>query len=544
MRKILAIAGKELYIFFRDRNLILLSFATPLVLSTIIGLAFGGGGGSDSPEFAEIAVAVVNLDEAVDVQEVMGLPDQFPDAGSLPFDFADVTIPFGDSQVTLASLLESGSALNFGDQIAGILLSRPVGNADSAGGAGLDFGEVECRLLGDGEGEESATFAAGGTLDDLLDASPVADPDTARAGVDSGEYAAAVIIPPDFSRGMLPRFLLDGEGRVRAELGNPAGTVEVYGNDGRPISARVVHAITTGIVNQFVRVSVALSATVETSANVVLDSDVLDNIALANIDTGAVDVSNLDLSGIDLPAALASIQGLDASVLEPLFCLITPGASNISVNRQPLDALQEAPTFARLIVPIGASQAVFFALFTGVFGIHSIYEERRNWTLQRVIVSPTPRFYLLVGKVAGNLVTVLLQILILLAALTVVATIVIGETAMIWGTNGGAVLAVVAALALCVSGVGVFLVGLARTPEQVVMFGPLINIGLAVLGGAFGFSLPEQAAQFSLIYWGVDAFIKLASGQTDIALNLLVLVAQGLVLFLVGMWLFKRRLDL
>ncbi len=536
MRKILAIAGKELYTFFRDRNLILLSFATPLVLSTIIGLAFGGvgGGGSDSPDFAEIAVAVVNLDEGVDVQEVLGLPDQFTDVGSLPFDPADVSLPFGSSQITLAALMESGSALNFGDQIAGILLSRPPGNAGAADGAGLRFDEIECGLLGNGEGEETATFSAGGTLDDLLDAAAIEDADLARAGVDSGEYAAAVIIPPDFSRGMIPRFRLDGEGRVRAELGDPAGTVEVYGNNGSPLSARVVQSIAAGIVNQFVRVSVALGATVETSANTVLDS----------FDLGVVDLSNLDLSGVDLSAALASLQGLDASVLEPLFCLITPGASNISVSRRPLDALQQAPTIARVIVPIGASQAVFFALFTGVFGIHSIYEERRHWTLQRMIVSPTPRFYLLVGKVVGNLVTVLMQLLVLLAALTVIASIVIGEPTMIWGPSAGSILAVALALALCVSGMGVLLVGLARTPEQVVLFGPLINIGLAVLGGAFGFSLPVQAAQFSLIYWGVDAFTKLASGQTDIALNLLVLMAQGLALFLVGMWLFKRRLDL
>ncbi len=535
MRKILAIAGKELFLFFRDRNLILLSFATPLVLSTIIGLAFGGfGGESDSPDLAEITVAVVNLDQGVDIQEAVGLPDQFTDAGSLPFDPADVVLPFGDSQVTLDALLESGSELNFGEQIAGIFLSQPLGNADAPGGVGLDFGELECRLLGDGEGEEAATFSTGGRLDELLDASPVEDAELARAGVDSGEYAAAVIIPPEFSRAIIPRFILDGEGRVRSELGDPAGTVEVYGNNGRPVSARVVQSIAAEIVNQFVRVSVALGVTVETSANVVLDS----------IELGVVDINNLDLSGVDLPAALASLQGLDASVLEPLICLITPGASNIGVSRRPLDALQQGPTFARLIVPIGASQAVFFALFTGVFGIHSIYEERRYWTLQRMVVSPTPRFFLLVGKVVGNLVTVLLQILILLAALTVVASIVIGQPAMIWGPNVAAILALTLALALCVSGVGVFLVGLARTPEQVVLFGPMINIGLAVLGGAFGFALPQQAAQFSLIYWGVDAYTKLASAQTDIALNLLVLFAQSLVLFLVGMWLFKRRLDL
>lgn len=535
MPKILAIAAKELHLFFRDRNLILLSFATPLVLSTIIGLAFGGvGGASDSPDFAEIPLAVVNLDEGVDIQETLRLPNQFTDLRALPFDPEYVVIPFGSSQTTLAALLDSGSALNFGDQIVGILLSRPPANAGAAGRAALDFDELECRLFGRGQGEEAATVAPAGALDDLLDASPLADADLARAAVDGGDYAAAVIIPPDFSRAMLPRFSLDSEGRPRAELGDPAATVEVYANNGRPISARIVQGVASGIVNQFVRLGVALSAALETSANTLLDS----------FDLGPAGVNNLDLEAVDLQAALASLQGLDASLLEPLLCLITPGANNVSVNRKPLDALQQAPTFARLIVPIGASQAVFFALFTGVFGIHSIYEERRNWTLQRMIVSPTPRFYLLVGKVAGNLVTVLLQILILLAALTLVASIVIGEPSMIWGTNAGALLAVTLALALCVSGLGVFLVGLARTPEQVVLFGPLVNIGLAVLGGAFGFSLPEQAAQFSLIHWGVDALTKLATGQTDIALNLLVLFAQGILLFLAGMWLFKRRLDL
>jgi len=250
MRKLLAIAAKELYIFFRDRNLILLSFATPLVLSTIIGLAFGGvGGGSDRPEIAEIRVAVVNLDEGVDFQEMLGLPDQFTDVSALPFDPGEVELPFGGSSVTLAALMESGSALNFGDQIAGILLSQPVGNADTQGGGGFDFGEIECRLLADGEGEAPATFSAGGTLDELLDASQLEDADRARTGVDGGEYAAAVIIPPDFSRAVIPRFLLDGEGMVRAELGDPAGTVEVYGNDGSPISAHIVASIAAGIVN-------------------------------------------------------------------------------------------------------------------------------------------------------------------------------------------------------------------------------------------------------------------------------------------------------
>ena len=282
-------------------------------------------------------------------------------------------------------------------------------------------------------------------------------------------------------------------------------------------------------MNQFVRVSVAIGATLETSVNTLA----------ASIGRG-----DIDLSTVDLSASVAALQELEATVLEPLGCLITPGANNITVAQPPLEPIQEAPRFARTIVPIGASQAVFFALFTGVFGIHSIYEERKYWTLQRLIVSPTPRIFLLAGKLLGNLVTVFLQILILLAALTLIASVVIGQPTLIWGTNFAAIIIVTLALALCVSGLGVFVVGLAKTPEQVNLFGPMINISLAVVGGAFGFALPDQAARFSLIYWGVDAFMQLANAQTDVAVNLLVLFGQGILLFLVGAWLFKRRLDL
>ena len=534
MRKIAAIAWKELYTTFRSRNLILIMFATPLALSTIIGLAFGSGGDSDTPNFADIAVAVVNLDEGVDLQEVLNLPQQIAGLDALPFDLNDVAPDLGGAGNGLGTLLDNGSALNFGDQIAAIMLSQPAATGTASGSPGFDFTEIGCNLLEDSDVAGAASFSTEGTLDELLNATAVADADAARAGVDSGEYAVAVIIPPGFSSRMIPRFIFGEDGRLRTQPVDEAGAVEVYANNGRPISARIAYSIVSGIVNQFVRVNVALSATLETSVNSLLD----------NFDLSEIDLGNVDLSSIDISRSLAALQNLDATAIEPLGCLITPGASNITVTRRPLDALQQAPSFARIIVPIGASQAVFFALFTGVFGIHSIYEERRQWTLQRLIVSPTPRIYLLVGKLLGNLVVVLLQILILLAALTLIASIVIGQPTFIWGANLAVILMVTLALALCVSGLGVFVVGLARTPEQVVLFGPMINITLAVLGGAFGFALPDQAAQFSLIYWGVDAFFKLANSQTDIVLNLVVLFAQGLVLFLLGAWLFKRRLNL
>jgi hypothetical protein len=74
--------------------------------------------------------------------------------------------------------------------------------------------------------------------------------------------------------------------------------------------------------------------------------------------------------------------------------------------------------------------------------------------------------------------------------------------------------------------------------------GNIVNIVLAVAGGAFGFSVPSPFRELSMIYWGTDAFTTLAQGGTDIALNLAILLAQGLVFFAIGLYLFNRRADI
>lgn len=518
MNKILAIAWKELYTTFRDRSLILIMFVTPLVLSTIIGLAFGSGGDSDTPDFANIPLAVVNLDEGFNLLDELNLSDTLLNPETFPFDLNDVEINLEDMEINLGDQL-SGD-INLGDQLASILLSESI--EDGIEGTGFDIAELTCSLLD----TEAGSVSFEGTLDDLLDASAVDDPAVARTGVEEGEYAVAVIIPPGFSRQLVPRFQFEA-GTLSSTSYGMEGSVEVYGNSGRAISARIVHSIVEGIVNQYVRLHVALSTTLETTVNTLLDN-----------------TSNLDLSTINTATAPIPLQNLGWETLEPVGCLLLPGASNITVDQQPLDALQEGNRFARIIVTNGSAQAVFFALFTGVFGILSIYEERRQWTLQRLLVSPTPRVYILAGRLLGNLVIVLVQLLVLLAALTLVASVVIGEPTFVWGPNLPGLFLVTTALALCASGLGVFVVGLARSQEQVQIFAPMINIALAVLGGSFGSNLPEQASQFSLIYWGLNAFTKLASLQTDIGINLLILFGQGIVLFLVGIWLFKRRMAL
>ena len=185
-----------------------------------------------------------------------------------------------------------------------------------------------------------------------------------------------------------------------------------------------------------------------------------------------------------------------------------------------------------------------FALFAGQFGVLSIINEQRAGTLQRMLVSPTPRHIIIMGKLVSTVVMVIVQILILLVALTVISSIVERELTFIWGSNIIAIAAVIFTLALSVAGLGVLLMGLARTPEQVGPVGAILNILMGAVGGAFGFMPVFPVAYLSLIYWGTDAFTKLSAGNNDIGINLLALLIGGSVFFAVGLFLFNRRVEL
>jgi ABC-type transport system involved in multi-copper enzyme maturation permease subunit len=529
MRKLWVIAWKELYTTLRDRNLILIMFATPLLLSTIIGLAFGGLGG-DSPTIGTIEVAVVNLDEGVTLSSLFS-----GTVGS--------TSPISNAAITDSGTLTglpTDFTLNTGTIVASILLGEPITATGMISGTGLagDNGAA-CPLVAASSGDD-ANNTTQGSLDELIHATSLTDTTAARQGVEQGDYAAAVLIPPGFTQTLLPSFgLIDN-----SDLANRP-QVEVYGNRGDALAAGIVNSIVNGIVSQFERLPVTLEAALETLLNTVdlnqIDLDVL---------TATLDELRTAATTGDFPALSTNLTGTStgtATITDTfaiLGCLFTPGINPVSLVQQPLDQLQEGSTFGRVLVIFGSAQAVFFALFTGVFGILSIYEERKQWTLQRMLASPTGGTTILLGKLLGNLIVVIVQLLVLMVALTVVATIASGTPTLIWGNNLGLLLVVVVLVSLAVSGIGVLIVGLARTPEQVQIFGPMVNMTLGVLGGAFGFSLPEPLPNLSLIYWGTSAFEKLAGGQLDIGVNLLVLAAQGLLFFIAGAWLFRRRLNL
>jgi ABC-2 type transport system permease protein len=441
LNKIWAIAYKEVYTTFTDRNAVLILLVTPLALATIIGTAFSGfmGGGNDVP-VENIPVAVVNLDEGTEA---------------------------------------NGTRINNGEIFANLLVPP------------------------DGAAEE------GNPLHSLTDAILLTDAGEAKAAVDRGEYAAAIIIPADFSEKLT----------YSQDHGIEPVTVDLYSSGATPIYASILQSIVESITNQIATGSITIQATIE-----------------ALIERAQSDPA----FGIRFAAASA------AGTFQPDFApAFTAGENPIMITQQTVTG--QAAGFNPLVT-FGAAQAVFFMMFTATASANSLLEERRDGTLQRLLVTPTPRMAILLGKLLGALVTCIVQVTILLIALTIVGSLLGGQLQFIWGNDLLALAAVVFSVSLAACGLGTILAALVSTPEQGNAIGGIIALAMGVLGGAFVSvtAFPpfvQSLSRLTINFWGTDAFIKLSQNQPGVGTNILALLGIGVVLFGVGLAIFDRRLS-
>lgn len=443
LSKIWSIAYKDLYMTFTDRNAILIMILTPLVLASIIGLAFGSffnsdGSGSDVP-VQDIPVAVVNLDAGTDF---------------------------------------NGTTLNHGQVFVQALV--PEGDPDPEN-----------------------------PLHQLTDAVALDDADAARAGVDDGTYTAAIIVPADFTQ----RLTVSAEQREIQPV-----SVEVYASPANPISASIITSIAESFASQIALGNITIAATI----------DALTQRAISD-----------PAFGLQFGAAAAT-----GGFTPDFAAAFNPSANPIRIEMQTVTG--ETATFNPLVL-FGSAQAVFFMMFTALAGANDLLEEKRRGTLQRQLVSPTPRVALLLGKFAGTLITCIAQVTILLIALTIVGSVIAGEVQFIWGSNLLLLGAVIVCVSLAASGVGALLASLVSTPEQGNNIGGIISLVFGLFGGAF-FSVDaipgaNVLSRLTVNYWGVEAFNKLAQNQTDIGLNLVVLLVLGVVFFTAGLLIFNRRLS-
>lgn len=395
---------------------------------------------------------------------------------------------------------QQGRSINHG---AGLL--QLLTGAELSGGAGA-AAPICPQAAAAGAGQP------GLALDELFAAREVRDMAAGRKLVDSGALAALVVVPRNFSARLSPQI---GPG-VAALYPQAPAAIQVYSDGSRALEGQVASAVVAGYSERLLAGNIALGAAV-----------------------------NALIAREPLAALRLAIAGDDEAISGALACAFADLAGGAVAELHQAGPVDEGPLrqSTRILAFIGIAQATFFALFAAQFGVLGVIEERQAGTLQRILTTSTTRGAFLAGKLLGTWVTALVQLLLLLIALSLFASLLEGRLFFLWSASLPALFAILLPLSLAVAGLGVVLVAFVQRVEQLSAIGALVNIMLAMLGGAYGFAVPEPWSWLSMIHWGVEGMARLGLGDTDVGLNALVLTLQGLALFGVGLWLFRRRVE-
>lgn len=335
-------------------------------------------------------------------------------------------------------------------------------------------------------------------LQELLEPALESDEAVARAAVEEDAVAAAVIIPAGFSDSIIP-----AEG---GELGQPV-TIEVYANPARPISSGVVEAV----VQQF-----------------------LGRVESARI-AGEVAVTQLLQHGLIAPQEAA---GVGLQIGEQAVA-VSPDEAPVTLTVENLGGEVQEEAFNPLAI-LAPSMAIFFLMYTVTYGGTRLLNERREWTLQRLLTTPTGTASVLGGKVFGIFLIGFAQLIILIFGTNLLFGLSWGDPVLL--------ILIIAATVFGATGWGLLLAALAQTPFQVSSVGTAMMLLFGILGGSFisAADFPETIQSLRLLTpnaWALDALAELAQGAglSDLLGSIVALLFMGLALGAVAVFAFRQR---
>jgi ABC-2 type transport system permease protein len=187
-------------------------------------------------------------------------------------------------------------------------------------------------------------------------------------------------------------------------------------------------------------------------------------------------------------------------------------------------------------------QMIFFAFFTGAYSMMSILHESEEGTLPRLFTAPVNRTTILTGKFVAVFFTVILQGLVLMTA----GHFLFG---IVWGVPSGVALALIGQV-IAATGLGVLIISFVKSTRQ---GGPVLGGGLTtlgMLGGLFTTNIPggmpaamNMIANFTPQGWVLKAWKLVLDGGSagDVLVPFAVMVAMGVVMFIIGARMFGKR---
>lgn len=225
----------------------------------------------------------------------------------------------------------------------------------------------------------------------------------------------------------------------------------------------------------------------------------------ARVDTARLADATAVLAALDAhpgdaaAAAAIDVPGLIAASLR---------LESVTVDAQPTGSPYQP------IAYFGASMSVVFLYFTMGAGARSILAESTDGTLVRVRASPVANRAILLGRAASTFILGVAGLVTVWIA-----------TSVVFGAHWGdpvAVLAIIVAAVLAVSGIGAVVAGVSGTYAQADAYTTVIAFLLALLGGSFqpAGSLPgvfQQLSQLTPNGLAQRAFVQAGAGGAGLA---------------------------
>ncbi len=186
---------------------------------------------------------------------------------------------------------------------------------------------------------------------------------------------------------------------------------------------------------------------------------------------------------------------------------------------------------------------IFFVMFSIVFTMGSILEDKKLRTWNRIRISPLSSRAVLAGNFIPAYVVGLLQMAIVLFLGQMLFGIELGDALL-------PVFMVFAAFVLAATCIGLLLATVFKGIEQMGAAVPVIIVGTSMLGGCMwplsivGSDLLLGIAKGMPQFWALDAVERLAAYHVDLGdvlLNIGVLVGMALVLFAVSMLIYNKK---
>jgi ABC-type Na+ efflux pump permease subunit len=338
-------------------------------------------------------------------------------------------------------------------------------------------------------------------LADLVEVSFAADAKSARAAVDIQQAQVALIIPPDFSEQF-------------ADIEEGQAVIEFYQDPTLTIGPAVMRSILDRFMDGMGGVKIAV--------NVFLEDADLEDYA----QTGILVEQYLDDS-------LAQSEDVEAELLEVRAPTSAPQSQDESKQNLLLT----------IIGPIMGGMMVFYAFYTGVSTAQSILKEEEERTLPRLFTTPTPQATILTGKLLSVFLTVLVQVMVLLAA----ARLLFGIQ---WGGLASVALAA-AGIVLSASSFGIFVNSFMKdTKQSGVLFGGVLTVtGMMGMIKIFAMNSPiakQMGDTISLLVpqgWAIRGLMQSMQGEpfSVVLVTTLAALAWSAAFFAVGIWRFNRR---